>query len=365
MTTLVPIKKEGAAMARFAVAGLLIVCTGIFFAAGAGAESPAKVGGAVKSTQVADAVAPVSVKVQGVMKPEAPSVAGASNPASVVAATPISIPRPIQLDKITLQELPAAIAKAAQNASLSLSGSPNDMVRSAEVTGINGNEVTLRVRYQYDAARPAPIYAGAFIYDAQGESVNAGYKPAIAGRPNGFVDITLVLPDEPFRSSHIVAFFMESGRPVFMNERFKFPYAWADGSLEEVKGARVALSPQQPAAVLQSQEEFCEAYADAAVEQCRLAMSKKLPGIVPPVWSDDGAHHYNWCLTASRDEVKNGQSLRQSYLDQHLSASTPPLMPPPVSSIGMGQAGKVSKNMGVAGAVKSSPNKQLDPGLGP
>lgn len=362
MTMPILSKQKFAVVARFSLAGLLTASAGLLLSTGAGAEPPATVTGAVKAPQVSDAV---KGTVQGGTMQEAPAVSGAGKPGGIVAATPISIPRPIKLDKLAPRQLPAAVAQRVQAARVSGAGSPNDIVQSGEVTGVHGNEVTLRVKYLYDRSRPAPVYAGAFIYDAQGESVNAGYKPAIAGRPNGFVDITLVLPDKPFRSNHIVAFFLESGRPVFMNARFRFPYTWNNGVLAEIKGEAVTLAQQQPAAVLQNKEEFCKEYARTAVDQYRVAMGNNLPGIVPPVWSDNDAHHYKWCLTASREDVRNGQHLRQSYLDQYLPATAPPLLPPVMGPVSTAPAGNVQENSSVAGAVKSLPNKQFDPGRGP
>ncbi|MBZ0165858.1 MAG: hypothetical protein K8I00_03555, partial [Candidatus Omnitrophica bacterium] len=191
---------------------VLTICAGLFMQTSVRAEKPTKVMGAVKSTPVSNVVVPVQVAVPNDMKKEAAAVAGAVKTGGVVAATPISIPRPIQLEKITELQLPARVAQSLPPAGVGAAQSQNDVVQSAEIISVKGNEATLRVAYMYDRARPAPVYAGAFIYDAQGNTVNAGYKPAIAGRPQGFIDINLVLPETPFYSNHIVVFFMESGR---------------------------------------------------------------------------------------------------------------------------------------------------------
>ena len=50
--------------------------------------------------------------------------------------------------------------------------------------------------------------------------------------------------------------------------------------------------------------EFCEAYAKLAVAQYAEAVAQHLPDVVPPVWSNDAAGHYAWCLGEPRELVE-------------------------------------------------------------
>jgi len=292
-----------------------------------------------------------------------PVVAGAMKADDSVAATPISIPRPIQLSKLTDWQVPAAIAQQARTSSI-LNRDPREQVLSAEIVSQMGNEVRLRVSYEFNSARPMPVYAGAYIYDAEGVSVDAGYKPAVAGRPDGLVDITIVLPDAQFQSHHVVTFFMESGQPVFMNARFLFPYRWRAGTLFEVSHKTAAFQTLQgTATVALSNADFCEAYANAAIAQYDYAVEHGVPGIEFPVWSDNFDHHYNWCLSVPRESAEQGAAMRQSQIER--SSAT-------VKETGLiagSDHAKPVTGTGVDALVTqkgpSVTDRQLDPGLGP
>jgi len=58
--------------------------------------------------------------------------------------------------------------------------------------------------------------------------------------------------------------------------------------------------------------------ANRAVEMYTLAMQRKLSGILPPVWSGDYSHHYQWCLKADEKEIYSGYRLRVGHLQQML-----------------------------------------------
>ncbi|MBZ0167560.1 MAG: hypothetical protein K8I00_12210, partial [Candidatus Omnitrophica bacterium] len=119
----------------------------------------------------------------------------------------------------------------------------------------------------------------------------------------------------------------------------------------------------KPTMPLLSNEEFCADYAHTAVAQYDYAITNGLPGIVPPVWSNDRDHHYRWCLTVSRDEVMQGQKLRQSYIDERTPAGAKKFgqLADAIKHI---DAGKFTPN-GVTAVIKAQPNKQFDPGRGP
>jgi len=329
---------------RVLAAGCLSIAAGTFLVSPSESAGPPQVAGADKNKA-------------------APAVAGAVQAGDSVAATPISIPRPIQLAKLTNWQVPPAIAQRARTSSI-LNADPRDRVHSAEIVSLMGNEVQLRVGYEFNGARPMPVYAGAYLYDADGLSLNAGYKPAAAGRPDGFVDITMVLPDAQFQSHHVVVFFMESGQPVFMNARFVFPYRWQNGTLTEVNYKTAAYQAMQGTATeVVSDTDFCQAYANAAIGQYNHAVEQGVPGIEFPVWSDNFDHHYSWCLSVPRESAEQGAAMRQSQIER--SSTT-------VKETGLiagsDQAKPASGQHIDAQVTQQGPSvtdRQLDPGLGP
>ena len=227
-----------------------------------------------------------------------------------------------------------------------------------------GNELRLRVSYEFNSARPMPVYAGAYLYDADGLSVTAGYKPAVAGRPDGFVDITMVLPDTQFQSHHLVAFFMESGQPVFMNARFVFPYSWQSGTLSEVSHKTAAYQAMQTtAAEGVSDADFCRAYANAAISQYKSAVELGVPAIDFPVWSDSFDHHYTWCISVPRETAEQGSEMRQSQIDRSvITIKETGLI---VGSDSAKPASATEAAAEVTNQGSSLTDRQLDPGLGP
>lgn len=60
--------------------------------------------------------------------------------------------------------------------------------------------------------------------------------------------------------------------------------------------------------------ELCTEYATQALEQYRRAQELGCPGLNYPVWSMDFHHHYDWCRTASEEEVLAGGRLRADTL---------------------------------------------------
>lgn len=72
-------------------------------------------------------------------------------------------------------------------------------------------------------------------------------------------------------------------------------------------------------------QKICHSYARKAVEQYNLAKQHNLPGIVPPLWSDDRDGHYRWCMHGGNSRFANSQSAnRQALLDKHLSQKPKP-----------------------------------------
>lgn len=261
------------------------------------------------------------------------------NPAGVVAATPISIPRPIQLEKIP---------QLATDNTTSLT-SLNESLERCEIVSIQGNELALRLHYRVNPNRVQPIYAGAWLYDANKQAIDAGYKPVALGAfPGGSIDVTLVLPQEGFRSDYLVAFLMESGQPVFLNGRFKMPYQWENGTLAVTNEVQSLKKDAAATPALQDKQQFCEDYANTALAQYNFARANNLPDIVPPVWSNDYAQHYNWCLGVSQENANQGTALRQGQLEQYKNVRQ--ANPQPGSSLG--------KTKGAA-SVESTPVQQM------
>jgi len=284
-------------------------------------------------------------------------------PGGHVAATPISIPRPIHLEKI--MQLPDInkINSIAGGTQTTAPVSRQDQIKSCDLVGIHGKEITLRLQYRINPIRHQPIYAGAWLYDRSGQSIDAGYKPvAIRNFPNGSIDVVLVLPDQDFRSDYLVTFLMEAGKPVFVNGRFKMAYSWQDGVLSEANESHMSVTGKPAMAQPENIADFCKKYAQKAVAQYRFAISNHLPGIVPPVWSDDLIHHYNWCLGVPRDNADQGTALRQAHIDRYkylVDSNASELAIPDKPGA------KTMQSMDKAKIHRPAPNKQLDPGLGP
>ena len=70
-------------------------------------------------------------------------------------------------------------------------------------------------------------------------------------------------------------------------------------------------------AVSAAEPSYCNRYADSAIRQYKDAISAGIPGLTPPVWQDDRAVHYGWCLLVSNAEVDAGYRLRQDVLDRY------------------------------------------------
>ena len=130
-----------------------------------------------------------------------------------VAATPISIPRPIQPGH-------PKVAKAvpAQPAVPRIS--------RAELIGVDGNRMHIRFRYEISGPDGADMYGGAFLYDAAMQSLPVGYQPTRPYRgAAGSMDVALNLPSQPFQAATLETFIMRSGK-VVSRQYFKMPYIW-------------------------------------------------------------------------------------------------------------------------------------------
>lgn len=71
-------------------------------------------------------------------------------------------------------------------------------------------------------------------------------------------------------------------------------------------------------------QEICREYAGSALDQLKEARKRNLSGLVAPVWSDDYALHYNWCLNAAPAEITGGQGLREAVLGSAVQTTAPP-----------------------------------------
>ena len=145
-----------------------------------------------------------------------------------VAATPISIPRPVKVGKIGTNVQQGTIEKS-------------------DFISMDNNVMHIRLYYKVDPSVADSLYAGAFLYDANLKAINAGYKPTREYRsPEGSIDVYLVLPSKPFESATMEAFLIHSGK-VIVKQYFKYPLRWnghhgssvnsrIDGKLKSIGG---------------------------------------------------------------------------------------------------------------------------------
>lgn len=275
----------------------------------------------------------------------------------------VATPQPVRLEKIMQVPDINQTNSVSQSSPMKTLDTSQDSIESCDLVRAQGKEVTLRLHYRLNPARPQPIYAGAFLYDANRQSTDAGYKPvAITAFPKGTVDVIMVLPDTDFSSDYVVTFLMESGKPVFVNGRFKMAYSWKDGILKKSTDAHMNIGGAPAATQPQSITDFCNNYAKTAVVQYNFAIANKLPDIVPPVWSNDNSHHYNWCIGVPRQNATQGTALRQNHIDQYKylvknnSQRLKSVEDTRLKTIPAGDKAMI---------IKPMPTKHLDPGLGP
>ncbi len=132
---------------------------------------------------------------------------------AAVAATPISIPRPIQPGHPKV-----AGAVSAQTVALQIS--------RAELIGVDGNRMHIRFRYETSGPAGAEMYGGAFLHDAAMHPLPVGYQPTQAYRgAAGSMDVVLNLPSQSFQVATLETFIMRSGK-VIGRQYFKMPYIW-------------------------------------------------------------------------------------------------------------------------------------------
>lgn len=252
----------------------------------------------------------------------APPMLTGQKGAEMVAATPISIPRPIRLEAVhtptpttAVQMIPGqSVQKIAQTGRIS----------ACDLSGIRGRELSLSLRYELDRAIRGPVYFGAFLYDADNRAVNVGYKPAMASQlPSGSGSLVLVLPETSFRAAEIETFLMHAGK-VIVKQRFSMPLAW-DGLSGRLTNGTALNTPPVEATGIKGKPQFCREYADEATALYRMATVNKVPNIPPPVWSNDHSAHYTWCLSAPYELAIQGSEGRKAHLLQHLPMSTPGL----------------------------------------
>jgi len=65
-------------------------------------------------------------------------------------------------------------------------------------------------------------------------------------------------------------------------------------------------------------QQFCNHYADKAVSQYNLGKQHNLPGIAPPLWSNDRNAHFTWCMIVPEKMANSETAKRQAYLDQYI-----------------------------------------------
>lgn len=123
-----------------------------------------------------------------------------------VAATPISIPRPVQVGKIKASAL--------------------GTIEKTEFISMDKNVMHIRLYYKVAPSVADGLYGGAYLYDINLKAINAGYKPTREHKAaEGSIDVDLVLPPESFESATLEAFLMHSGK-VIVKQYFKMPIRW-------------------------------------------------------------------------------------------------------------------------------------------
>ncbi|MFH2092968.1 MAG: hypothetical protein ABIJ31_11450 [Pseudomonadota bacterium] len=275
-----------------------------------------------------------------------------------VAATPISIPRPIQLEKYT-QFVPI-------NQNLSNTGQvAGGMVGSidgCDLVTIKGNEMVLSLHYRVAPTVTDAVYSGAFLYDADQQAIDAGYKPnALSQIPSGTTQTILVLPEKPFQSEYVMTFLIQSGK-VIINGRFKLPFLWDGQNGKLLDASQVKMNQKKIDAVLENKAQFCDAYANQAIDQYDFAVKHKLSNIVPPVWSNEYTGHYNWCMKVPNETAIQGNELRNTHLKKYAGANTATL-PDGMAKKQVQLPGKPIVNGPAIG--KPIQTKGFDPGRGP
>lgn len=283
---------------------------------------------------------------------------GAAKQGGAVSATPISIPRPIRLEKF-VDFVPINKNQTSTNQVL---GAMSGSIDGCDLVTVKGNEMVLSLHYRVTPSIAGSVYSGAFLYDANQQAIDAGYKPnALQQLPAGATETILVLPTKPFQSEYVMTFLIQSGK-VIINGRFKLPFLWDGQNGRLLDAAQVKMNNGKVDAVLENKAQFCDSYANQAIAQYEFAIKHKLPGILPPVWSNDYDGHYNWCLKVSDETALQGNNLRDEYLKKHAAADT--------ATLPDGMAKKPASLPGkpvVSGPTMSKPiqTKGFDPGRGP
>lgn len=290
------------------------------------------------------------------------AVSGAVKQGSNVSATPISIPRPIHLEKIINFKL----LNTPQNSTLADQQLPSTQPGSIEACDlkiVKGNQMILSLQYRLKPSVNGPVYAGGYLYDDKQNPVDAGYKPvALRTLSNGTIDFIMVLPSGPFKSQYIMTFLIRAGK-VIINQRFRLAFLW-DGNMGKMLDPGMAKTSEKNNinAVLQNKAKFCDNYAKEALAQYAFAVKNHLPGIIPPVWSNDYNSHYAWCLKVPENQAIQGSNLRKAHLKKTASKYTPGL-PELLKKSPAALPGKpVVKT---PDSMKPIQNKGMDPGRGP
>ena len=152
-----------------------------------------------------DKYLPQNISEKGMVTGTVTGIVGKKGGGSV-AATPISIPRPVKVGKIQAKDL--------------------GTIDISDYIAIDNNVMHIRLYYKVDLSVAGSLYAGAFLYDTNLKVINAGYKPTREHRsPEGSIDVYLVLPQKSFESMTMEVFLIHSGK-VIVKQYFKAPLRW-------------------------------------------------------------------------------------------------------------------------------------------
>ncbi len=151
---------------------------------------------------------------------------------SAVAATPISIPRPIKTGH-------PKVGGAVQ------AQKPVPDIREAKLVAMDGNRVRIRFSYKNGSPDGPEMYGGAFLYDLARKPIDVSYTPTRPFRgAAGTVDVELIMPATAFQAATLETFILCSGK-IVERQFFKMPFVWTGTWGSVVRPSRITKGGQQ------------------------------------------------------------------------------------------------------------------------
>jgi len=134
-----------------------------------------------------------------------------------VSATPISIPSPNNKPF----ELPPQPDRMS-----SYSNYPYSVITGCSFLSYRDNILNVHVSYTIKTKNNAPIYAGAWFYDKDGNTVEVGYIPQeIENKPSGSTDVQMRFTKFPILTEYIEVMILQNGKEI-TKRRFDSAFKW-------------------------------------------------------------------------------------------------------------------------------------------